>query len=328
MSVKYKSFFLKFLSANFIVRSISLFKDLMLGWIVGPSKILDVFFFLITIPTVLTSTWNRALETVILTKYEKDRHASGKEAALKNISLQVYNFTIISFIMYLVVSAALPVIIYNYYHEFVTNHFIYVIFLINLVFVFETFFLGIKVLCFSENRFFLPSIFPVFQSIIIILGLISLKKITLLLLSILFAIGALLQFLFFLMPEFRFFLKQLKPDLKNVRSSLKNVAQLSLASGLSSLNLIIDQSFALSIGEGANTYIHYGNYFVLIYTFLVVNNISTIFFPQFQKYAINKEKSKLEADARKVIRIILVLNVFIIIFVLKYGIILMKITKK
>jgi putative peptidoglycan lipid II flippase len=141
------------------------------------------------------------------------------------------------------------------------------------------------------------------------------------LLSILFAFGALLQFLFFLMPEFRFFLKQIKikSNFKSAQLGFKNIAQLSLASGLSSLNLIIDQSFALALGEGSNTYIHYGNYFVLIYTFLIVNNISTIFFPQFQKYIISNQKYKLEDDARKVIRIILILNLFIIILVLNNG---------
>lgn len=321
MRQKYKSFFLQFLSANFIVRSLSLLKDLMLGWIIGPTKILDIFFFLITIPTVLTSTWNRALETIFLTRYEKDFHNLGKETALRNISLQVYNFTIISFIIYLLISAIFPVIIYNYYHEFVNIHLIYIIFLINIVFVFETFILGIKVFCFSHNRFFLPAIFPVFQSIVLVLGLISFEKITLLLLSVLYACGALLQFLFFLMPEFRFIFKRIKikPEIKIVKNLLKNVAQLSLASGLSSLNLIIDQSFALALGEGSNTYIHYGNYFILIYTFLVVNNISTIFFPQFQKYAITNQRNQLEHDARKVIRIILILNLFIIILVLNNG---------
>lgn len=322
MSVNYKSFFLNFFSANLIVRSLSLLKDMMLGWIIGPNKILDIFFFLITIPTVLTSTWNRALETVFLTRFEKDFHDFGKETALRNISLHVYNFTIISFIIYLLISAIFPIIIYNYYNEFVNTHLIYVVFLINIVFVFETFILGIKVLYFSQNRFFVPSIFPVFQSMVLILGLILFDKITLLLLSILFTFGALFQFLFFLMPEFRFFLKQIKINSnfkKSTQVGFKNIVQLSLASGLSSLNLIIDQSFALALGEGSNTYIHYGNYFILIYTFLIVNNISTIFFPQFQKYIISKQKHKLEEDARKVIRIILILNLFIIVLVLNNG---------
>ena len=67
-NVNYKKFFLHFFSANFLVKSTALIKDLVLAWLIGPGKILDIFFFLITVPSLITSTWNKALETALLSK--------------------------------------------------------------------------------------------------------------------------------------------------------------------------------------------------------------------------------------------------------------------
>jgi putative peptidoglycan lipid II flippase len=321
MSANYKTFFLRFFSANFIVRFLGLIKDMMFGWIIGPSKMLDIFFFLIALPAVLNSTWNKALETVFLSRYEQDIHVSDSQHALQRFKTTTYNFTIISLVIYLVISSLFPFIIYYYYPLYVTPFLVRIVFIINLVFVLETFLLSIKVKCFSGQRFFLPTILPISQSVVIILGLLVYEKLSLLMLAILFTLGALLQFGFFLHKEFRYFLK-IKLFTFNfgvIKAHLKGVSQLALASGLSSLNLLIDQAFALKLGEGANTYIHYGNYFLIIFTFLVVNNISTIFFPQFQKYVLQNQTSRLEADTQKVTRILLVISTAIVILLVNNG---------
>lgn len=321
MRNRYLRSFVDFFSANFIVRILGLLKDLMFAWIIGPTKVLDIFFFLTSFPILMNNTWNRALETVLLSNYEKVYSENGKENSNKELSLLLYNFTIISFLFYIFSSIILPVVIYTFYPDFNIDDLILIVFIINLIFVIETYLLGIKVFCHSQHRFFIPAILPVFQSVFIIIGLILTNKISLLFLSTLLTIGTLAQFLFFFKSEFRFIVQQIfkRIQLKIINPYIKNISQLALASGLSNLNLIIDQIFALAIGEGANTYIHYGNFFLLVFTVLIVNNISTIFFPQFQKYVIDNNHSQLAYDAQKVTRIILLLNLFVMTFILNNG---------
>ena len=107
MSANYKAFFLKFFSANFIVRFLGFIKDMMLGWIIGPSRMLDIFFFLTTMPTVLNSTWNKALETVTLSRYEKEIHSADTGKAISQFKKVTYNFTVISLLIYGIINIRL-----------------------------------------------------------------------------------------------------------------------------------------------------------------------------------------------------------------------------
>ena len=72
MRSQYLRSFFHFFSANFIARFVSLIREMLLAWIIGPSKILDIFFFLIAIPEFINQIWNRPLETILLKQYEID----------------------------------------------------------------------------------------------------------------------------------------------------------------------------------------------------------------------------------------------------------------
>ena len=113
-------------------------------------------------------------------------------------------------------------------------------------------------------------------------------------------------------------------DFNSIKDVLKDSTQLSLAAGISSLNLFVDQSFALSLGESANSYIHYGNYFLTVYSVLFVRNINTIFFPQFQKYALNKKHHLLISDTEKIIKLILMIGTVILLFTVNNGYFVLK----
>ncbi len=321
MTAKYLKPFLHFFSAIFIVRFINLIRQVFLAWWVGPSKILDVFFFIISFPTLLNSTWTRALETALLSRYEKYKHQNNVKFANTFLSKSVQSFFLISFLIYLLVSILFPIAIYLFYIEYVTSNTVTAVFLINTFFLVETYLISVRIIKYSDKKFFLPSILPIFQSISLVAGIILFSnQISLLVLSVAYSIGTIFQLVVFFRNEF----KDIKFNrngigIKRVRGILKNSFQLSIASGLSSLNLFIDQNFALNLGEGANSHIHYGHYFLTIFVALFVRNINTIFFPQFQQYVVQNDHDQLKYDASKVIRLIVIFSMSITILLINNG---------
>lgn len=322
MKSHYTKSFFHFFSANFFVKFVALIKDLILAWLIGPGKILDIFFFLITIPSLITSTWNKSLETALLSNYEYDCSEQESKIAILNLKKKLYNLTIISFAFYIILNILLPLILNSFYPEYVVENLIYIVFFINVVFVVDTFIIGIKILKYSIQLFFLPSILPIFQSLLIILGIIVFREnINLLFLSIFFGVGGIIQVLFIFKKEFKLLrnLNIFEFDFKSVKLVLKGSLLLSLASGISNLNLFVDQTFALNLGAGYNSYIHYGNYFLIIFIALFVSNINTIFFPQFQKYVVQKKVKKLEEDTQQLVKIILLLMPLIWLIIINNG---------
>jgi len=322
MKSNYFKSFVQFFTGNFIVRFISLLREMILAWLVGPSRILDIFFFLITIPNLVNSTWNKALETTLLSRYEKYKSKDGQVNAKKHLSGQLYNFTIFSFLIYILLSLCFPLILYFFYNGYFSKEVVLSVFIINFVFVIETFIMAIKIIKFSEGKFFLPTILPVFQSGLMIFGIVYLQsEINVFYLSVFFTVGSFFQIIIVFKEEFKvlrsFFLNSV--NFKSIKTVLKDSSLLSIAAGISSLNLLVDQSFALSIGEAANSYIHYGYYFLTIYSALFVRNINTIYFPQFQKYVLNSEYQKLEEDSQRIIKIILILSTVIFVFMFNNG---------
>ena len=322
MKNSYLKSFGQFFSANFIVRLISLIREIILAWFIGPSKLLDTFFFITTVPNLVNATWNKAIETVLLTKYEKDVYAFGNEKSKILLVKSISTIVVFSFIIYLLLSITFPIILFYFYSDIFLPSFVKAVFFVNIAFFIETYIIAIKIVKFSEHNFFLPSIIPGIQSVIMILGIIFLKdKLTVLYLSLLYSLGSVFQLLIIFKKEFSVLRQVFKTNFnfKIIKDIFRDSSKLSLAAGISSLNLFIDQSFALSLGESANSYIHYGNYFLTVYSVLFVRNINTIFFPQFQKYVFQQKDNLLISDTKKIIKFILLLGVFIIIMMINHG---------
>jgi len=322
MKNSYLKSFSQFFSANFIVRFISLIREVILAWVVGPSKILDIFFFITTIPNLVNATWNKAIETVLLTKYEIDRNNTKILEAKYILAKRLSSIIVISFFVYIILSITFPIIMYFFYENIFSKPLIMAIFIVNITFLVETYIIAIKIVKFSEHNFFLPSIIPAIQSLLMIVGIISLTdKITVLFLALLYSVGSFLQLSILFKNEFSVLRKMFiaKVDFNSIKDIFKDSAQLSLAAGISSLNLFVDQSFALSLGESANSYIHYGNYFLTVYSVLFVKNINTIFFPQFQKFVLKNEHKMLLNDTRKIIKFILMFGLIIILITVNNG---------
>lgn len=322
MSSYYFKSFIQFFSTNFFVKIVSFIKELFMAWIIGPGYLLDLFFFISNIPNIVNSTWNKAFETVLLSSYQKDNNSGDTNEAKRKLNYRIINLTLISLILYFILSISFPIYIYFFYQNYFSNSTTIAVFFVNFVFVIETYILTIKVVKLSERDFFLISILPIFQNIILIIGIIYLNyKINLFTLAILYSIGSLFQCTFFFKKELRIFIKLF--SIKWYKGSLDgifvNSLKISLAAGISSMNLFIDQSFALSIGKSANTYIHFGYYFLTIYSILIVKNINTIFFPQFQQYILDKEHTKLISDVRKTIKLILIISMSIVVLIAGNG---------
>lgn len=322
MRSKYLKSFLDFFSANFAARLISLIREILLARFLGPSKILDIYFFIIAVPEFVNQIWNRPLETVLLKKYATYLHGGTIEIAKKNLSSHFAALFVVSFILYFLVSLIFPFIIYFFYKDFFSIYLVGSIFLINFALVIETSILAVKVVKYSENNFFIPSIIPIFQSLTMVAGIIFWEEqLSLIKLSFLFSMGSFLQLTILFKKEFKFVVYILFRKSKIVFENLilKNTAQLSLAAGLSSINVIVDQAFALNLGEAANSYIHYGYYFLTIYSFLIVRNLNTILFPQFQKYIVEKNYDKLFSDIQKMVKITLTLSIVSSVFLFNNG---------
>jgi len=322
MSSKYIRPFFHFISGSFIARLVSLIREILLAGFLGPSKILDIFFFIIAVPEFINQIWNRPLETILLKKYEYYIHKENKEIAQRKLADHIRNVVFASFLLYFLSSVLFPFIIFFFYNNFFSGYVAGAFFLINITLVVETYILSIKILKYSENDFFIPSIIPIFQSVTMVIGILFWEdRITLLRLSFLFAFGSLFQMIIIFRSEFRTVFSQIFKKIKMTfdKAVLKNTAQLSLAAGLSSLNVIIDQAFALNLGESANSYIHYGYYFLTIYSFLIVRNLNTIVFPQFQKYIVEKNHNKLISDIQKMIKLILIVSLVSCVLLINNG---------
>lgn len=325
---KYILPFIHFFSASFIVRLISLGREVLLVSIVGPGKILDLYFFLISIPNLIVQIWNAPLESVLLTKYEKNNLELGNEKADNKLNGHVTNLTIVSIFIFLLANIIFPVLIYLFYRDYFSYTVILSICIINIIIIVETYLLTFKVFNLSQKNFFLPAILPVFQSISVVIALIWFgKEITIFILSIFFAIGSLFQITIFFKNTFlKFFVFRLnKIKLLSEIILLKDSSQLSLAMALSTLNLFIDQNFALSLGPNSNSYLHYGYYFLNIFSFLFIRNINTILFPQFQKYVVAEEQAALSQDVQKILKSIFLLCLLVIVVLINNGYFILEI---
>lgn len=322
MKSKYLSFFINFFSANFIVKIINLAKEMLFAWIIGPGKLLDIYFFLISFPNMINQILNRSFETTLLARYEQYSSKNNKIDSQRKLANNILLLLLLSFISYILSSILFPFILYFFYIEIFSDIIPFVVAIFNIFIVVETYLLSVKVVKFSENKFFLPTIIPAIQSSVIIFGILIIKdRISLFSLSILFSIGSIFQLLIFYRDEFKIFRIWIAKisQIKGQKNLITNNLYLSFASSITALNLFIDQSFALKLGDLANSYIHYGNYFLSIFLFLFARNINTIIFPQFQKYVIAKEDDKLVNDFQKIVKIVLIVSIIAIIFLFNNG---------
>jgi len=327
MKSKYLKSFIQFFSANFIARAISLVREVILASILGPSKILDIFFFIIAIPEFINQIWTRPLETIILKEYVIDKNDNSLKTAKSNLSGHIVNFIFISFLLYIIVSVFFPIIIYYFYNSYYSEYIIPAVFFVNTIFLFETYLILIRVVRYSENNFFLPTVIPIIQSITMIFGILYFnQKLTLVILAIFYAIGGFLQLTLFFKKEFFVLCKFFTSRILLLQESkiLQDTLRISMASGLSSMNIIIDQIFALNHGEASNSYIHYGYFFLTVYSFLIVKNINTVLYPQFQKYYVENKVQELLSDIQKMTKIIFLITTVSITLLLTNGLFIIE----
>lgn len=321
-SSKYTESFIQFFSANLITKFIGFFKEIFLGWIFGATKILDHFFFLTSIANVFNATWNKALETTVFQEYQKKRIEDSTEKADEYLLNTILSFTLITILFVILLNLILPAIFSFILNQNISDSFILAGRLITATVIVETFVLSLKIYKFAEKKFFLTSMLPSFQSFTLLAGLLLFKDIkTISFLALLYLAGTSFQLVLLsslkkTLRQFRFFsFRYFSDSFKLVKKSIL----LTLASGISTLNIFVDQSFAMNLPDGAVSYIHYGAFFLTFYQVLFVRNINTIFFPQFQEYAIHKEWDKLKSDTIKILKIIFLSSILIWLIILNNG---------
>lgn len=322
MNSKYIKPFIHFFSANFIARFFSFIRELVIAWVIGPGKLLDIFFFLIALPEFINQIWNRPLETVLLKDYEEKNQKVTSNVLKKELTQKVLGLSFITVLILFVVVIGYPLIIINFYYGYINDISFWIVFFTNSIILVETLLLFLRTVSYSEQKFFLPTILPMIQSLIMIIGVLYFESnITLFLMTLLFSIGAFSQLFVYLKTDLKLFLTNLANRIKPVFNKLvlKDTMKLSLAAGLSSMNVLIDQAFALSLGEGANSYIHYGYFFLTIYSFLIVKNFNTILFPQFQKYVVQQRYLDLTRDIQKFTKVIILISLVATILLINNG---------
>jgi len=223
MRSKYLRSFVHFFTASFIVRFISFIREVLMVSIIGPGRILDIYFFLISIPNLINQIWNAPLESVLLTKYEKDLVSKEDDNPDLILAGRVSNLTIVSIVIFLIANIIFPAFIYLFYAQYFSREIIFSICVINIIIIVETYLLSFKVFKYSQKNFFSPTMLPLLQNIALIGGLLWFKdKITIFELSILFAAGSSLQIVVLFRKYFARFFLQSFARLK----SLKDVALL------------------------------------------------------------------------------------------------------
>ena len=319
---KYLKPFLEVFSTNFLVKLVGFFKELLFGWIYGPNVILDTYFFITSIPNMINATWNKALETVLLSAYQKLRIEKGDNEANHFLSSSVVILSIFTILIYLILFLIINLVLKQFFGDYFDYEKIDAAKIVSFAIIFETLILSVKVNNYANKRFVIPTLLPIFQSGIIVLALVFLTdSLNIIHLSILYSCGAFLQLTVLLKyPWFWKFIKKINLTYFNtIKDFLKNTFLLTVASGISFLNIFVDQAFALRISEGAVTYIHYGAFFLTLFQIFFVQNIYTIFFPQFQEYYLNEDYDSLTSDTQNIIKLIFIICLLIQIILINNG---------
>ena len=115
---KYLKPFLEVFSTNFLVKLVGFFKELLFGWIYGPNVILDTYFFITSIPNMINATWNKALETVLLSAYQKLRIEKGDNEANHFLSSSVVILSIFTILIYLILFLIINLVLKQFFGDY------------------------------------------------------------------------------------------------------------------------------------------------------------------------------------------------------------------
>lgn len=318
----YQKHFLTVLGTNIVVKTIGLIKELLLGWSFGATRILDNFLLVTSIPNIINVTWNTALETVLLPIYQNQKMEDGEAKANEFLRNLITLLILVTGGGYLVLLFVIDYGLQLLYGKMYTHEISLAAKIVTLVILVDCAALAIKVYNYAQKKYFWPTTLPIFQSAGLVLFLLLFwNRLTLISISWIYLLGGSTQIVILL--RYRWFWKAgfiaNMRALNQVKSLLKNSSLLALAAGISTLNLFVDKAFALRISEGAITIIHYGAFFLTFYQILFIQNINTIFFPQFQEYIIQKKYHKIQSDAEKIIKMIFLLSLFAWIFIINNG---------
>ena len=321
MSKYNKSFIIVFIS-NFLTKTVGFIKDLLFGWTFGATTLLDNYFLITSIPNIINSTWNKALETVLLPIHADNSNKYGELKANQILSQLSFILSLISLVVYIIIVIIGSIALKYLYISTFTHIIPIAISIVCFAIIIETFLLSLKIHKLSHKKFLLIQILPFFQSFVLILAILFFRtSLNLTYLSLFYILGTSIQLLVtinlkWIWSNIKVYTRKLLIEVKSV---IKNSMLLSMAAGIGMLNVFVDQTFALRLSEGSITYIHYGSFFLTIFQILIVQNFNTILFPSFQEYVQSKNIEAIKGDCQKFVKFVLLICLLSWILMLNNG---------
>lgn len=301
-------------------------RDISLSYVYGASEISDIYIISLTIPGVIFGFIATGITTNYIPIYTQINKEDKQQATIFTstiINLVIIISTVIVFIIFIFATSIVKIFAIGFSGDTLRLATIF-----TKISIFEIFFSGIVSVLIGylqyKKSFFAPVLVGIPLNLIIIISILISAQLDPLVLPIGFVLAAVAQIIF-LIPflnkhNFKYTAASFNYKNKYIKKFLILSIPVILGTSVNQLNMLVDRTIASNLVVGGISALNYANHLNLAIQGVFILSITTVFFPNITRHAVDKNFNSFNKVLYKTIIMVILLLIPITIQLMSFSV--------